>query len=239
MILEINNIHKSYSPQVNVLKGLSLSLKTGAFESIMGASGSGKSTLLHLIAGLLSATSGSVKIGGNDTDGMSDDEMTCFRRRNIGLIFQNFNLIPTLTVEENITLPLLLDRALINQVEVDKLLLRFDLSARRRHLPEKLSGGEQQRVAIARALITKPYIILADEPTGNLDSAAGSNFCDLLTSINKEDSCTILMISHDPIVTAISTKVHILKDGVLSKSFNTEHNVELISNNYLNIMKEL
>lgn len=240
MALEVRGLCKSYgsgSATVEVLSGLDLDLKQGAFEAIMGPSGSGKSTLLHLLGGLLSADKGEIKIGGVAINGMRDEEVTRFRRRRIGLIFQDFNLIPTLNVEENIVLPLLLDREVPDTSRVEGLMARLKLSERRRHLPSKLSGGERQRVAIARALITKPDVVLADEPTGNLDSPAGRSFCELLDQINKEEGCTILLVSHDPVVAATAQQVHLLKDGKFAGSFATGNDAATVSTRYLETMQ--
>ncbi len=240
MALEVRGLCKSYgsgSAAVEVLSGLDLDLKQGAFEAIMGPSGSGKSTLLHLLGGLLTADSGEIKIGGVAINGMRDEEVTRFRRRRIGLIFQDFNLIPTLNVEENIVLPLLLDRERPDSERVEGLMERLKLRERSRHLPSMLSGGERQRVAIARALITKPEVVLADEPTGNLDSPAGRSFCELLHQMNREEGCTILLVSHDPVVAATAQRVHLLKDGKFAGSFATDNDAVTVSNLYLKTMQ--
>ena len=198
-------IHKTFGRSdtaVEVVKNLDFSLAQGKFEAIMGPSGSGKSTLLHLIAGLLSPDAGSISIGGQIITSMNDHDMTVFRRRNIGLIFQDYNLIQTLTAEENIALPLLLDHAKNNGDRIEKLMDTLGLMPRRKHLPTKLSGGERQRVAIARALAGNPAVVLADEPTGNLDSPAAHDFCALMKQLNRETGCAILMVTHDPVIAA-------------------------------------
>ena len=237
--LEVRGLGKGFGEDANrvtVLDGVNLELDHGVFDAVMGPSGSGKSTLLHLLAGLITADTGDIRIGGVAITSMSDNEVTCFRRRRIGLIFQDFNLIPTLTAEENIALPLLLDRKTPDAKEIDALLAKLGLSHRRSHVPLKLSGGERQRVAIARALVTKPDIVLADEPTGNLDSPAGRAFCELLRKMNEEDGCTILLVSHDPVVAAAAKRVHLLKDGRFVDCFDTNHDAALVSSRYLETM---
>lgn len=223
---------------VPVIRDLDFSMEPGAFESVMGPSGSGKSTFLHLISGLLSADSGSIEIGGKSISGLNDHDITVFRRRHVGLIFQDFNLIPTLTAEENIALPLLLDGTESKYKDrIGQLIEILNLTHRRHHLPAKLSGGERQRVAIARALAGSPDIVLADEPTGNLDSPAARALCDLLRKLNSEMHCSILVVSHDPIVAASASRVHILRDGRMLDAFETQGNVERVTGHYLDAMK--
>jgi len=237
--LEVKNLGKGFGEEANrvtVLDGVNLELNYGVFDAVMGPSGSGKSTLLHLLAGLLTADTGDIRVGGVSITSMNDNEVTCFRRRRIGLIFQDFNLIPTLTAEENIALPLLLDRKAPDAKEIDALLAKPGLTHRRSHVPLKLSGGERQRVAIARALVTKPDIVLADEPTGNLDSPAGRAFCELLRKMNEEEGCTILMVSHDPVVAAAAKRVHLLSDGRFVDCFDTNHDAARVSSRYLETM---
>jgi len=241
MALEVRNLSKGFgdgADRVTVLNDVTLSLARGVFDAVMGPSGSGKSTLLHLLAGLISSDGGEIRVGGVSISSMSDNEVTCFRRRRIGLIFQDFNLIPTLTAEENVVLPLLLDRKSPDAQAVDALLAKLGLTQRRSHVPLKLSGGERQRVAIARALVTKPDIVLADEPTGNLDSPAGRAFCELLRKMNEEEGCTILMVSHDPVVAAAAKRVHLLKDGRFVDCFETGHDAALVASRYLETMKK-
>jgi len=241
LALEVEHLRKGFGDAANrvtVLDDVDLKLERGAFDAVMGPSGSGKSTLLHLLAGLITADGGDIRIGGVSISSMNDNDVTCFRRRRIGLIFQDFNLIPTLTAEENIVLPLLLDRKEPDPRKIDALLDKLGLSPRRSHVPLKLSGGERQRVAIARALVTEPDIVLADEPTGNLDSPAGRAFCELLRKMNEEDGCTILMVSHDPVVTATATRVHLLKDGKFVDTFETRRDAALVSSRYLETMKK-
>ena len=238
--LEVSNLSKGFGAgagRVEVLEGVNMTLQRGAFDAVMGPSGSGKSTLLHLLAGLITADGGDIRVGGVSIRAMSDHDVTCFRRRRIGLVFQDFNLIPTLTAEENIALPLLLDRKAPDAAQIDALLERLGLTQRRAHVPHKLSGGERQRVAIARALVTKPDIVLADEPTGNLDSPAGRAFCGLLRQMNEEEGCTILMVSHDPVVAATAKRVHLLKDGRFVDCFETGHDAARVASRYLETMK--
>lgn len=238
--LEVQGLSKQYGTEANritVLNDVNMVIHRGEFDAVMGSSGSGKSTLLHVLAGLISADAGEIRVGGVSISAMSDNEVTCFRRRRIGLIFQDFNLIPTLTAEENIVLPLLLDRKIPNPGEIDALLQKLSLTHRRSHVPLKLSGGERQRVAIARALVTKPDIVLADEPTGNLDSPAGRAFCNLLRTMNEEEGCTILMVSHDPVVAATAKRVHLLKDGHFVDCFETQHGASRVASRYLETMK--
>ena len=240
MALEVSGLSKGFgegASRITVLDGVNVALQRGAFEAVMGPSGSGKSTLLHLLAGLITADGGEIRVGGTSIRELSDHDVTCFRRRRIGLIFQDFNLIPTLTAEENIALPLLLDRQKPDAAQIDALLARLGLTHRRSHVPIKLSGGERQRVAIARALVTRPDLVLADEPTGNLDSPAGRAFCELLRKMNEEEGCTIFMVSHDPVVAATAKRVHLLKDGRFVDGFDTGHDASRVANRYLETMK--
>lgn len=235
LAIEIKGLRKSFGIEGNkieVIKKLNFSLGSGSFEIIMGQSGSGKSTLLHLMAGLLDADEGEIIVGNTEISKLNDEKKTMFRRKNIGLIFQDFNLIPTLTAEENVMLPLLLDRKNDNK-KAKELLDLLGLTNRMRHLPSQLSGGERQRIAIARALVTNPAIVLADEPTGNLDSPAAHELCSLLKKLNKETGCSILMVSHDPVVSAVATKVHVLKDGIITTSFATDDDPHVVSERYL------
>jgi putative ABC transport system ATP-binding protein len=223
--LVLNNVTKRFrqgESVVEALKDVSLSVKSGEFVAVMGASGSGKSTLLHVMAGLTWPDAGSVMVEGTELSQMSDAQLTRFRRRRIGLVFQAFNLIPALTAEENITLPLLAERsAKPSQDAVNRLLDRLGIAGRRTHRPDALSGGEQQRVAIARALITDPAIVLADEPTGSLDSVSGENLCRLLQELCREQKRTIVVVTHEPAVAIWAERVIVMKDGHVLADFAT------------------
>ena len=209
---------------VYALSGVSLDVAEGQFLAIMGASGSGKSTLLHLMAGLTNPDEGHVIINGTDLSKLSDRELTLFRRRHIGLVFQSFNLIPTLTAQENILLPLMLDgrNGEAGQQKVDQLLTTLGLADRQAHRPDAMSGGEQQRVAIGRALVADPAVILADEPTGNLDSTNSRSVCELLRELSQIHNKTIVMVTHEPTVAAYAQEVAVLKDGKLLERFPTQ-----------------
>lgn len=210
--------------EVRALDGVSLEVTAGTFLAVMGASGSGKSTLLHLMAGLTTADEGQVVVNGQDIGTLDDKKLTLFRRRQIGLVFQSFNLIPTLSAEENILLPLMLDGHGGNGHvrRVDDLLRTLGLDKRRHHRPDAMSGGEQQRVAIGRALVTDPAVILADEPTGNLDSVNSRSVCELLRDLSVKHGRTIVMVTHEPTVAAYAREVAVLKDGRLVSRFDTE-----------------
>jgi putative ABC transport system ATP-binding protein len=220
MLLEARDVRKSYSrghQTVDALRGVSLTLERGQFTSIMGPSGSGKSTLLHIVGGLDRPSSGSVKIDGQRIEAFSDDELSSFRRRRLGFIFQFFNLLPTLTALENVALPLLLDGQPITRIapKARELLEMMGLKNRTDHRPDQLSGGEMQRVAIARALIADPLLILADEPTGNLDTKTGGNVLELLARMAKERGHTILMVTHDPRAASYGDRLVTLRDGLI------------------------
>ncbi len=222
--LELRNAVKCFQQgdrEIRALDGVSLKVEPGTFTAIMGQSGSGKSTLLHLAGGLTQSDEGEVLVSGQDLVSLSDRELTLFRRRHIGLIFQSFNLIPTLTAEENVALPLMLDRQRNGTLDRAKnLLAGLQLKNRGGHRPDALSGGEQQRVAIARALVADPALILADEPTGNLDSLNGEIVCNLLQGLAK-DGRTIVMVTHEPSVAVYASRVVILRDGKLLDDFPT------------------
>jgi putative ABC transport system ATP-binding protein len=225
--LVVENVRKEFRQgdrTVVALGGISLEVSQGQFLAIMGASGSGKSTLLHLMAGLAQADSGRVLVNGTDMGGMTDKQLTLFRRRNIGLVFQAFNLIPTLTAEENIALPLMLEGRAGGHIngKVSNLLEVLGLSQRRGHRPDAMSGGEQQRVAIGRALVTDAAVILADEPTGNLDSANSRAVCELLRDLSAIHGKTIVMVTHEPAVAAYAQEVAVLRDGLLVQRFPVE-----------------
>ena len=219
-ILRVENLTKVYgkdSTKVVALDNVSFSVKKGEFVAIVGASGSGKSTLLHLIGGVDRPTSGKVYINDKDIFSMNDDKLAIFRRRQIGLIYQFYNLIPILDVEENISLPLELDGRSINRIDLNEMLILLGLERRRHHLPSQLSGGQQQRTSIGRALITKPSIILADEPTGNLDYKASEEIVELLRKSNKELNQTIIMITHNLELAEIADRIIKIEDGKIVK----------------------
>lgn len=218
-ILRVNHLSKTYGygeAQVKALRDVSFSLEKGEFAAVIGESGSGKSTLLHCIGGLDEPTSGEIHIDGQNLFSMKEETRTIFRRRNIGFVFQAYQLVPELNVEQNIIFPLLLDYKKPKQEEVDEILDIFSLTERRHHLPSQLSGGQQQRVAIGRALITKPKLILADEPTGNLDSKNSRDVMELLTQASRYYQQTILMITHNAALTASVDRVLKVSDGVLT-----------------------
>ncbi|MDE6365540.1 MAG: ABC transporter ATP-binding protein [Lachnospiraceae bacterium] len=218
-LLEIQKICKTYGSgeaAVYALKNVSFSVQKGEYVAIVGESGSGKSTLLNMIGALDTPTSGKVLIDGRDTFSMKERKLTIFRRRNIGFIFQAFNLIPELTVEQNIIFPLLLDYQKPDQQYLEELLAVLNLKERRNHLPSQLSGGQQQRVAIGRALITRPSLILADEPTGNLDTQNSREVIALLRGTSKKYEQTIIMITHNRSIAQTADRVLQVSDGMLS-----------------------
>ena len=218
-LLEVQSISKTYGSgeaAVHALKNVSFSVPKGEYVAIVGESGSGKSTLLNMIGALDNPTSGKVLIEGKDIFEMKESKRTIFRRRNIGFIFQAFNLIPELTVEQNIIFPILLDYQKPNQKYLEELLEVLNLKERRNHLPGQLSGGQQQRVAIGRALITRPSLILADEPTGNLDSQNSSEVIALLKNASKRYAQTIIMITHNRSIAQSADRVLQVSDGVLT-----------------------
>lgn len=215
-ILRVENLTKKYGKgdnEVVALNHVSFSVKKGEFVVIIGASGSGKSTLLHLMGGVDRPTDGKVFIEDKDIFLLNDDKLAIFRRRQIGIIYQFYNLIPILNVEENIILPLSLDNREVNKEKLEELLVNLRLENRRKHLPNELSGGQQQRTSIGRALITNPAIILADEPTGNLDSKATDEIVELLRRANKDYHQTIIMITHDMELAKYADRVIRLEDG--------------------------
>ena len=219
-ILRVENLSKIYGKgqtQVKALDNVSFKVDKGEFVAIVGASVSGKSTLLHLIGGVDRPTSGKVLIDGKDIYKYNDDELAIFRRRQVGLIYQFYNLIPILNVEENITLPLSLDNREINKQKLDELIKVLGLESRRKHLPNELSGGQQQRTSIGRAMITNPAIILADEPTGNLDSKASDEIVALLKKSNKDYKQTIVMITHNMEIAKCADRIIKIEDGKIVK----------------------
>ncbi|MDE7432815.1 MAG: ABC transporter ATP-binding protein [Lachnospiraceae bacterium] len=218
--IEGKNIVKDFEngdTTTRVLKDVSIKILKGEFVSIMGQSGSGKSTLLYILGGLDIPTRGTVSMNGIDISGLNDEKMSKIRRQKIGFVFQFYNLIPNLNVEENIMLPLLLDgkKTRDYRKQLDEILEVVGLTDRRKHTPRELSGGQQQRVAIARALIGNPEILFADEPTGNLDSATGAEIMDLLRAINRDSGQTILMVTHSPEAAKSSSRVITVKDGII------------------------
>ena len=218
-LLEVQSLSKTYGTgdiAVHAIKAATFSVPKGEFVAIVGESGSGKSTLLNMLGALDTPTSGKVFIDGKDIFSMQDQALTVFRRRNIGFIFQSFNLIPELTVEQNIIFPVLLDYQKPNKKYLEELLTVLNLKERRDHLPSQLSGGQQQRVAIGRALITRPSLILADEPTGNLDTQNTSEVISLLKDASKKYEQTIIMITHSRSIAQTADRVLQVSDGVLT-----------------------
>lgn len=219
-ILEIRNLTKIYGKgetEVRALDGVSFSVEQGEFIAIVGPSGSGKSTLLHILGGVDVATGGSVIINGTDISKLDETALAIFRRRQIGLIYQFYNLIPILTVEENLTLPLLLDGRKPDKEQIEVLAQKLGLSKRLSHLPSELSGGQQQRVSIGRALINNPALLLADEPTGNLDSENSREIVELLRKLNKEYKQTVIIITHDERIALSADRVIAIQDGKITR----------------------
>ncbi|MCM1185159.1 MAG: ABC transporter ATP-binding protein [Lachnoclostridium sp.] len=218
-LLEVKSVSKTYGggeTAVHALKNVSFSVPMGEFVAIVGESGSGKTTLLNMLGALDKPTSGKVLIDGKDIFAMKESSLTVFRRRNIGFIFQAFNLIPELNVEQNITFPVLLDYKKPDRKYLEELLTVLNLTERRHHLPSQLSGGQQQRVAIGRALFTRPSLLLADEPTGNLDSQNSSEVIALLKEASKKYEQTIIMITHNRSIAMTADRVFNVSDGVLT-----------------------
>ena len=215
-ILKIENICKTYGKgenQVKALDNVSFSVNSGEFIAIIGASGSGKSTLLHIIGGVDKPTSGKVYMNGQDVYAQNDEQLAIFRRRQVGLIYQFYNLIPVLNVTENITLPVLMDKQKVNQDRFNELLNTLNLVGRENHLPNQLSGGQQQRVSIGRALMNAPSVVLADEPTGNLDSKNSQEIIELLKISNKKYNQTLITITHDENIALQADRIIAIEDG--------------------------
>jgi len=235
-VLEASQVTKQYQMgevTVSALDEVSLTVNKGEFVAIMGPSGSGKSTLLHLLGGLDSPSVGEITLAGQPLSRLNDNEITVVRRRKVGFIFQFYNLLPTLTAEENVGLPLLIDGQSLDKhrERIDKLLSLVNLLDRKHHKPDQLSGGQQQRVAIARAFVNEPEIVLADEPTGNLDSKSGTAILELLRRTCVELGATIAMVTHDPRAASYSDRVVFIKDGKIVKELKNEvagHNVQPI-----------
>ena len=231
-VLSTIDLHKQYQlggHQINALNGVDFSVDKGEFVAIMGPSGSGKSTLLHLLGGLDTASVGEVSLAGRDFSNLPDKEITLVRRRNIGFVFQFFNLLPTLSAEENILLPILIDgkKPEDYQERVEQLMVLVGLEERRDHKPDQLSGGEQQRVAIARALITQPAILLADEPTGNLDTKTGNLIMTLIRRTCDDLGQTTIVVTHDPRAAAYADRIVFLRDGNIKQELIFDKALEL------------
>ena len=219
-ILQVENLSKVYGKgetEVRALDNVSFSVEKGEFVAIIGPSGSGKSTLLHILGGVDNPTSGKVYIEGTDVYNLNETNLAIFRRRQIGLIYQFYNLIPVLNVEENITLPLLLDGKKVNPKQLEDILVSLNLVGRTGHLPNQLSGGQQQRVSIGRALINNPALVLADEPTGNLDSKNSGEIIELLKMSNKKYNQTLIVITHDERIALQADRIISIEDGRISK----------------------
>ena len=215
-ILKVENLTKTYGSGENLVHAVddvSFSVEKGEFVAIVGASGSGKSTLLHLIGGVDRPTSGKIFVDGNDISKMNDDKLAVFRRRQVGIVYQFYNLIPILTVEENITLPCDLDGRGVDRERLEMILDSFGLRARRKHLPNQLSGGQHQRTSIARALINNPSLVLADEPTGNLDSKSSEEVMSMLKMCNQSYGQTVIMITHNLDIAKQADRIITISDG--------------------------
>ena len=219
-ILKVDNLCKTYGKNENLVKaldGVSFSVEKGEFVAIIGPSGSGKSTLLHILGGVDMPTDGKVYMDGKDVYAQNPEQLAIFRRRQVGLIYQFYNLIPVLNVEENITLPVLMDSRQVNRARLNELLQTLSLTNRTQHLPNQLSGGQQQRVSIGRALMNAPAIVLADEPTGNLDSKNGQYIVELLKLSNKKYNQTLIVITHDENIAIQADRIISIEDGKISK----------------------
>lgn len=215
-ILKVENLTKVYGKgenEVRALNGVSFSVEKGDFVAIIGPSGSGKSTLLHTLGGVDRPTGGKVLVNGQDVYSRSDEQIAVFRRREVGLIYQFYNLIPVLNVEENMSLPVLLDGRNVNRDRLRELIRELDLVGREKHLPNQLSGGQKQRVSIGRALMNSPSIVLADEPTGNLDSKNSHEIVELLKRMNREYNQTLIMITHDESIALQARRIIAIEDG--------------------------
>lgn len=215
-ILKVENLRKTYGTgenQVHALDGVSFSVNKGEFVAIIGPSGSGKSTLLHILGGVDKPTSGKVYMNGNDVYAQNDEQLAIFRRREVGLIYQFYNLIPVLNVVENITLPVLMDGQKVNEARLNELLTTLKLNGRENHLPNQLSGGQQQRASIGRALMNAPAVVLADEPTGNLDSKNSQEILELLKLSNQKYNQTLIVITHDEDIALQADRIIAIEDG--------------------------
>ena len=223
-LLGVRKAYRQGDRRVEALRGIDLEIQGPGFHAIMGPSGSGKSTLLHLLAGLDAADEGTIEVGGVSLGGLDDAALTLHRRRRSGVIFQGFNLLPTLTALENVTLPATLDGRTHAEAapQAETLLRELGLADRMTHRPDALSGGEQQRVAIARALLQEPPVLLADEPTGNLDSQASDRLWRLLAEVARTRSMLVVMVTHEPLAAAHCERVHVLRDGRVAGSFHVD-----------------
>ncbi len=219
-ILRVENLTKVYGQgenEVRALDGVSFSVEKGEFIAIVGPSGSGKSTLLHILGGVDTPTSGKVYMEGQDVFAQNEEQLAIFRRRQVGLIYQFYNLLPVLNVKENLTLPILMDRRKVNQEKLEELLHILHLEGREKHLPNQLSGGQQQRVSIGRALMNTPAVVLADEPTGNLDSHNSQEIIELLKKSNQKFEQTLIMITHDENIALQAKRVIAIEDGRITR----------------------
>lgn len=245
-VLKAASLQKNYilgEHTVQALAGVDFSVEKGEFVAIMGPSGSGKSTLLHLLGGLDNPTSGEVMLAENQLSQLSEYQITLARRHNVGFVFQFFNLLPTLTAEENILLPIIIDGKNPKDYKerLDKIINLVSLEDRRAHRPDQLSGGQQQRVALARALITEPAIVLADEPTGNLDTKAGTTIMEMLKQSSRQMKQTVIVVTHDPRAAAYAERVIFLRDGLIVMEYKPESEVSISDRmaGILTIMQEL
>lgn len=219
-ILKVENLTKTYGKGDNIVRaldGVSFSVRKGEFIAIIGPSGSGKSTLLHILGGVDNPTCGKVYLDGHDVYAQNDEQLAIFRRRQVGLIYQFYNLIPVLTVKENITLPVLMDSRRVNAERLEELLTTLKLNGRENHLPNQLSGGQQQRVSIGRALMNAPAVVLADEPTGNLDSKNSHEIVELLKISNKKYNQTLIVITHDENIALQADRIIAIEDGKITR----------------------
>jgi putative ABC transport system ATP-binding protein len=243
--LQVKRLTKRFrqgQASIEAIRDIDLTIQRGQFVAVMGASGSGKSTLLHVMAGLTRPDAGEVLVDGQELSAMSDYNLTLYRRRRIGLVFQAFNLIPTLTARDNVLLPLLADRRTdLADGHLDQLLDRLGLLPRAGHRPDALSGGEQQRVAIARAIAPNPSIVLADEPTGSLDSVTGQSICRLLQELCQEQGRTIVVVTHEPAVAVWAQRIVVLKDGRVLTEFSAAqfHDAQSLAAHYQDVVNNV
>ena len=231
VVVQARDLERRYgegATAVHALRGVSLDVTKGSLEAVMGPSGSGKSTLMHTLAGLDKPTSGTVTIAGTEITGLDDADMTRLRRDHIGFVFQFFNLLPMLTAEENVLLPLSIAGEKPDRDWLEALLVKTGLADRRKHRPSELSGGQQQRVAIARALVTKPTILFADEPTGNLDSKTGGEILELLRDSARDYQQTIVMVTHEARAAAIADRIRFLADGLIVKELTDTNQAQVL-----------